>query len=260
MTKFTCTLVLPCLLFALGCGDEKPVALAEQATGTALQSSAPQTASAVAFKAKKEGAVSFLMDAPLEKIFGKVPDALDGTLYVDVSDLSKTTGNVAVDLSTLKLTQQKRKDEKDEKSEFGAEKEESSQNDHAREWLEIDEKVAEDKRTKNKRVEFRITSIKSVSKKDVSADKGPTTVSVVAEGEFLLHGRVSKKTVELDVTLDMDGGKAKSIKAKSKTPFAANLPEHDVGPRDDVGKILKGVLAKKVGKDAMVSLDFEFTP
>lgn len=260
MTNLSRSLVVPCLFLALGCGEDKKVELAAEASGTALQSSAPQTAAAVAFKAKKAGSVSFLMEAPIEKIFGKVPDATDGTLYVDVSDLSKTTGNVAVDLSTLKITQQKRKDEKDEKSDFGEEKEETKQNEHAREWLEIDDKVAEEKRTKNKRVEFRITSIKSVSKKDVSAEKGPTTVAVVADGEFLLHTRVSKKSVELDVTLDMDGGKAKSIKVKTKTPFAANLPEHDIGPRDDVGKILSGVLAKKVGKDAMVSLDFEFTP
>jgi hypothetical protein len=242
--------------FLVGCGDEQPVQLAASATASTLQSSAPQTAAAVELKVNKTGSVRFTMEAPLENIFGKVPDSLSGNLFVDLTDLTKSTGNLAVDLSTLDLVQRKRPDEK---SEYGEEKREEKQNEHARQWLEIDEKVAEEARNKNKRIEFRITTIKEASKKDISKESGDVSVTVVAEGDFLLHQRVSKKTVELEATITVEGGKPKAIKLKTKKPFSVSLPEHDIGPRDDVGKVLKE-LAPKVAKDAMVELDLSLAP
>jgi BMFP domain-containing protein YqiC len=243
-----------CLLVA--CGNKEPLQLAATATASALQSAAPQTAAAVELKVKKSGTVTFIMEAPIEKIFGKVPESLSGNLFVDVTDLSKTTGNIAVDLSTLDLVQRKRPDDK---SDYGEEKREEKQNLHAREWLEIDEKVPEEARNKNKRIEFRITSIKEVSKKDVSKETGDVAVTVVAEGEFLLHQRVSKKTVELEATISVEGGKPKGIKLKTKKPFAVDLPEHGIGPRDDIGKVLKE-LSSKVGREAKIDLDLQLAP
>jgi hypothetical protein len=250
-------IVCAAILTATGCTKEEPVKLAASATAEKLASSAPQTAAAAEFTVKKSGAVTFLMEAPIEKIYGKVPEALEGNLFVDLKDLSKTTGNIAVNLSTLELVQRKKKDAAD--AEYGEEKKEPKQNEHAQQWLEIDEKVEAKNREKNQRVEFRITGIKEVSKKDISAEKGAVVVTVTAEGEFLLHQRVSKKSVELEVTFEVDAGKAKSIKLKTKKPFAVNLPEHDIGPRDNVGKVLTE-LAPKVAKDAMVELDFTFDP
>jgi hypothetical protein len=256
MKPATIALFSPVLVLLLACGDKEPVQLAASATASALQSSAPLTAAAVELKVQKAGTVNFIMEAPIEKIFGKVPESLSGNLFVDLTDLTKTTGNVAVDLSTLDLVQRKRPDEK---SEYGEERREEEQNEHARQWLEIDEKVAEEARNNNKRIEFRITSIKEASKKDVSKETGDVNVTVVAEGDFLLHQRVSKKSVELEVTITVEAGKPKSVKLKTKKPFAVSLPEHDVGPRDNVGKVLTE-LAPKVGKDAMIELDVQLAP
>jgi hypothetical protein len=249
-------LSLTALVSATACNDKEPVQLAASATASALASSAPQTAAAVELKVAKTGTVTFIMDAPIEKIFGKVPESLSGNLFVDLTDLTKTTGNVAVDLSTLNLVQRTRADEK---SEYGEETRKEKQNLHAREWLQIDEKVAEVDRDKNKRIEFRITSIKEASKKDLSKETGDVTVTLVAEGDFLLHQRVSKKSVELEATITVEKGQPKAVKLKTKKPFPVSLPEHDVGPRDDVGRVLTE-LAPKVAKEAMIELDLQLAP
>lgn len=243
-------------LSLVSCGNKEPRQLAPKATSSALDASTPLTPAAVELKVKPSGNVTFIMDAPIEKIFGKVPNAVSGSLFVDLTDLTKTTGNVVVDLSSLDLVQRKRADEK---SEYGEEKREPDQIDHARQWLEIDDKVAQDARSRNRRVEFRIDSVTEASKKDVSRETGDVTVNIVANGDFLLHQRVSKKTVELEVTLGVEGGKPKAMRLKTKRPFPVSLPDHDIGPRDDVGKVLKE-LAPKVAKDAQIELDLQLSP
>lgn len=248
------TVVVACagLLFASGCSSGEAVKLAPSATASALESSAPKTATAKEFTVKKEGSITFTMEAPIEIIRGKIVDGNQGKLFIDAKDLTQTSGNVAVDLSGLELFQRKKADEKDK--DYGEEKKEPKQNEHAREWLEISEKTAEADREKNKRAEFRIASIDSVDKKDVSASDGEVKVAAKASGDFLLHGRVTKHTVELEVTLTVKGGAVTAAKIKTAKPFLVNLREHDVGPRDDVGKGLDR-LQPKVAKEATV--DFE---
>lgn len=240
------------LVLAAGCGSDKAVELAPSATGSALASSAPKSAAAKELAVKKEGSVTFTMEAPIEIIRGKVADANEGKLFIDAKDLTQTTGNIAVDVSAIELFQRKKAAEGDK--DYGEEVKEPKQNDHAREWLEISEKTAEADRTKNKRLEFRISAIDSVDKKDVSATDGEVKVAVKASGDFLLHGRVTKHTVEIEATLTVKGGVVTAAKLKTAKPFAINLREHDVGPRDDVGKGLDR-LQPKVAKEALVSLE-----
>src|SRR5947207_1475017 len=52
--------------------------------------------------------VTFLMDSPLEKIHGDASRGLQGDLFVDLPDISKSTALVKVDLQKLVLYQQKR--------------------------------------------------------------------------------------------------------------------------------------------------------
>lgn len=244
------------LLFTLalgGCDKEKPQ-LAPEVAASALASSAPKTATATALDVDKGVShVSFTMDAAVEKIRGKVTSGVDGQLFLDAKDLSQTTGNVSVDIAGLEIFQRKA----DDAGNFGEETKIEKQNEHAREWLEIGPSAPEEIRKKNARVEFRIASVKA-SKKDVTKESGDVKLDVEATGDFLLHGRVSKKSVSLDVTLTMENGVAKVVHIKTKAPFSVGLEEHDVRPRDTFGKLAAKTLqdlGSKVAKEAQVELD-----
>ena len=115
-----------------GCKDQPQATLAP--TAAALQA-APAAASATDFSVDSASSkVTFLMDSPLEKIDGDASGGLSGELSVDLSDISKSTALVRVDLQKLVLYQQKRGDDKGEYSER---KKSDLQNTHARNWLQI---------------------------------------------------------------------------------------------------------------------------
>jgi len=192
--------------------------------------------------------IEFMMEAPIEKIRGRVENAISGDVFLDPKDLAKTTAHLLVDLSGLELYQQVKNGD-----EFGPEEKKEKQNQHAREWLEID--PAAEARDKNKQAEFVI--------KEVVADPNDVTkmtgaerkVKLTVKGNFLLHGRKSEKTAKLEATFSFDADKASSVVIKTVEPFTVNLAEHDVRPRDALGKTLDE-LAPKVAKDALVSLEF----
>ena len=89
---------------------------------------------------------------------------------------------------------------------------------------------------------------------------GPTRkVTLKAKGDFLLHGRKTEKLAVLEAVFTFDGDKPVAVAVKSMKPMAIGLAEHDVRPRDKFGSLAQKtleVLAPKVAKEAMVSLDF----
>jgi hypothetical protein len=246
--------VAPFVVVLLAGCEEPAKQLAPEAAQSALASSAPKSAGAKEVVVDKGASnVAFTMDAPVEKIRGKVLNAVDGQLFIDPKDLSQTTGNIVVDISGLELFQRKA----DDAGNFGAEEKVEKQNEHAREWLEIGKSAPEDIRKKNARVEFRIASV-TTAKKDVTKDSGDVVFDAEATGDFLLHGRVSKKTVKLAVVLTMENGVPKAVSVKTKSPFSVGLEEHDVRPRDTFGKLAAKTLqdlGSKVAKEAQVELD-----
>ena len=239
----------------IGCGDEAPKKLAPSAEGSSLAASKPKSQSAKKFAVDpSQSKVEFAMDAPREKIRGRVPSGVTGEIFVDPADLSQTTGNVAVDISLLELFQRKA----DESDQFGEESKNELQNKHARSWLEIDDTTPADVRTKNSRVEFAIRSIVSVSAKDVTKMTGDRKVTAVASGDFLLHGRQLSKQVELEITFKFDGDKPVSMTIKSVKPMPIGLAEFDVRPREAFGKLAEKtleLLAPKVAKEAPIMLE-----
>ena len=57
--------------------------------------------------------------------------------------------------------------------------------------------------------------------------------------------------------------KPKSLTIKTKKPMRATLAEHDVKPRDGVGKLAKGafnLLGTKVAETADITLDLKASP
>jgi hypothetical protein len=249
-------------LFAAGCaedGQAKPDKPAVTVAPTSSALAAPKPATMEAKKLtvdKATSKVDFLMEAPEEKIHGKVHGATTGELSIDFMDVTKSTGLIEVDLSGFELFQTKAA--KDGK--FGDEVKVDKQNEHARTWLEISPDAPEEVRKKNSVVQFSITSIEAMGEKNIAKMTGPERkVMLKVTGDFRLHEHKTQKSAELEATFKFDGDKPVSVAVKTVKPFAVGLAEHDVKPRDAFGKFAVktlDILAPKVAKDASVSLEY----
>ena len=241
-----------CVLGALGCGDEPSKNAAP--TATALESAKPASAEALAFVVdSKASKAAWTMEAPIEKIFGELPAGLSGQLFIDPKDLTKTTGLLEGDLSTLDLFQQKRKDEKDEKSEFGERVRSDKQNEHARAWLQLEK----DKAFAKSQFAIKKLSTDTADLTKLSGAERKVTGSLT--GELLVHGRKAERTVKFEATFTFAGDKISKVTAKTLEPLDVNLEEFDVRPHDPGGKTLQA-LAPKVAKSAPVMIDLVALP
>jgi hypothetical protein len=251
------------ILAAAGCTETAPTPDKTAATTTATAAATaavapPRMASPGAVKLSVDTAsskVDFMMEAPQEKIAGHVPGATTGDLQIDVMDLTKSTGAIAVDISGIEIVQTKA----DKDGKFGAETKSEPQNKHARTWLEISPDTPDKERKENSRVTLTIKSIEVTGEKNLLKIPGAERkVSLKVTGDFTLHGKTVPKVAELDATFKMDGDKPVSVAIKSTKPFAVGLAEHDVKPRDAFGKLASktlDLLSPKVNKEAQVTLD-----
>ncbi len=247
------------LVGAVGCED-KPAAPATVVApvSSGLAPVKPAVMGAVKLTVDKAPSkIDFMMEAPKEKIHGKVEGATSGELNVDPNDLTKSTGLLTIDISTLEIFQAVA-DEKDGK--FSEEKKSDLQNKHARTWLEISDDAPAKERAENAKVQFSIKSIDVRGEKSLAKMTGPERkVTLLARGEFLLHGHKAEKTTPLDATFKFDGDKLVSVAVKSEKPIAVDLAEFDVKPRDAFGRFAAktlDVLSPKVNKEALVSVEF----
>jgi len=245
-----------------GCKEKPSSQLAP--TASALQA-APAAATATHFSVDPATSkVTFLMDSPLEKIDGDASGGLSGDLFVDLSDLGKSTALVKVDLQKLVLYQQKRGEEKDGYSER---KKSDLQNEHARNWLQIVPRagdVTPEQAEANRWVEFKIDKLDAVSLPNVAGAAGnERKLTATATGEFRLHGRKQSKTAKLEIVVEYEADKPRSLHVRTVEPLNIGLEEFEVNPRDDAGKFVKTLsdalssnLKGKVAQQAPVVLDF----
>ena len=248
-----------------GCKDKPSAQLAP--TASALVA-APAAASAKQFKVDSATSkVTFLMDSPLEKIDGDASGGLSGDLFVDLSDLGKSTALVKVDLQKLVLYQQKRGDEK---AGYGQRQKSDLQNEHARNWLQIVPRagdVTAEQAEANRWAEFKIEKLEAPSASNVTTATGnERRLTATATGDFRLHGRKQTKSAKLELTVIYQGDQARSIHVKTTEPLAIGLEEFEVNPRDDAGKFVKTLtealtsnLKGKVAQQAPIELDFTAT-
>jgi hypothetical protein len=241
---------------ALGCespgGSGEPLPAA-----SALAAPAPPAASSAAkFVVDAEKSqVELAMDAALERIRGYVPGGLEGQIDVDLMDLTRSTGFIAVDLGRLELTQSV----KDEETEtFLEAKQNGLQNEHARMWLEIGADAPDDMRRRYRRAEFAIREVTDASEKNVQAMKGnERQVTFIAKGDFLLHGKKATKSVNMQATFRYDGDKPVSVSVVSLSPLVVNLEDHDVRPREAYAVLAKqtlDLLSPRVAREAEIRL------
>jgi hypothetical protein len=249
-----------------GCKDKPKVDLAPVASAALV--AAPTAATATQFAVDSASSkVTFLMDSPLEKIDGDAAGSLQGDLFVDLTDISKSTALVKVDLQKLVLYQQKRDGDK---GDYSQRSKSDLQNTHARNWLQIaprDGDVTAEQAEANRWAEFKIDKMDNASVTNVAAATGATrTFTATASGDFRLHGRKQTKSAKLEITVSYQGDKARSIHVKTVEPLQIGLEEFEVNPRDDAGKFVKSVtealssnLKGKVAQEAPVVLDFTAT-
>ncbi len=162
------------LCTALGCNKDKAAEQKLAPTASALEAAMPKAPTASAFSVdSSSGSFTFLMDSPLEKIDGDAPKSLQGDLYIDPADLTKSTALVKADLKLLTLYQQKRGDDKGDYSER---KKSDLQNEHARGRLQLDVKEGEvtpEQAETNRWAEIKILKLDNLSATDVTKMTGP---------------------------------------------------------------------------------------
>jgi hypothetical protein len=254
---------------ALGCNKEKPAEGKLAPTASALEAAMPQAPGAAPFSVDTESShFTFLMDSPLEKIEGEAPKSVSGELFIDPSDLSRSSALVKADLKLLTLYQQKRGDDKEA---YGERKKSDLQNEHARGWLELDAKdgeVSPAQAETNRFAELKIAKLDGLSASDVTKLTGPERkVTATASGDFRLHGRKATKSAKIELNFKFAGDKLESVEVKTLEPFVIALEEFEIHPRDAAGKVVKKLsealasnLKGKVAKEAPVAVSFVAKP
>ncbi len=242
--------------FLVACGGP-PVELAPKAEKLTIEAPKSKGAQRLVIDAAG-GKLEFDMQAPVEKIRGRVPPtAVSGEIFVDPTDLTKTTGLVHVDLRELELFQ---RTAPAEGQAFGEETKNDTQNAHARQWLEISPDTPDDVLKKNSLIEFSLREVKDASANDLSKLTGPERkVTFTATGEFLLHQRKATKSVKLEATFAWAGDAPTAVTVKSVEPLEIGLDEYDVRPREGFSKLAAKTLqalSPKVASAAQVTIEF----
>jgi hypothetical protein len=235
------------LLVALAACEKKEETRPQPAATSLAPSKAEPSASVVKLQLDAKGTASIDMPAPQEHIKADATN-VTGSLDVDPSDLTRSRGDIKVDLATLTTRT------------FADQEKNESQTTHARTWLQV---VVGGKTNEEMRwAVFAIRSIDGVAEKDLSKVAAGAddvrTVKMTLHGELLIHGH--KKDTLAKVEVRFKGAKPASLEVKTLEPMRVVLKDFDVKPRDAVGVIAQrafGLLGTKVAETADVSLEMK---
>lgn len=256
-------------LSSAGCDDKKAPNVAPAASSLAPATPPPPGSMVMKFTIEESGTADLVLEAPKEKIKAKTTAAL-GELDVDLMNLTNSRGEVKVDLTTLTTSTF------DEKERPG---DNAAQTTHARTWLEVADgekgPLEESVKKANRYAVYAIRAVENVAPGSdltkVPATKDGAdevrTVTLSTKGELLVHGHKVEREAEIELQALYEPGaaadKPKALVIKSKSPLKVVLAEHDVKPRDGLGKIAKGafnLLGTKVAENALITLAFRAKP
>ena len=250
-------------LSALACDKGSDGVQVAPSASALAPSVAPATSMIVHYAIDPKGHTAIDMPGPKEHIKAETTVA-GGTVDLDLMNLANTRGEVKVDLQSLATHT------------FDKEDDNKLQTEHAQTWLEAASKLPADQSMPNRFAVFAIRSIENPSVTD--ATKAPFTpgkdgkqekkISATVKGEFLVHGHKVDKSADVDVTLIYPAGaklddKPAQIAIQTKTPMVVTLDEHDIKPRDNVGKIAKqafNLLGTKVADKAGITFELTASP
>lgn len=231
---------------ALGCGrSDAPSSAGPAAT-------APPAIEGRRYEVEPIGAFGVRIAAPLETFVAEAT-AVSGWIAFVPSDLTRARGELEVDLASL-VTRT-----------FG-DASDDTQTRHAREWLGLGAGVDPATRELHRRARFTIARVVVASAPrlaDVAVDGGARAVRFSIEGTLLLHGRAAKKTVELEAAFEGPAEAPSRVRVRTAIAFPVSLVEHDVKPRDTLGRFVKGTLeavGRKLDDKALVTVAFSARP
>jgi len=251
-----------CGLVLVACSKkEKEIPLAPAASALEVSKA---TSMAVHFEVQKDGKTTIDLIGPkkIEHIKA-VTSASDGSLDVDLMDVSKSVGEVKVDLTTMTMHT------------FDDQEKNDTQTGHALNWMEIGSDYPTETREKYKWAIFAIRSIDNASASDVSkvaatkeGSEDVRTITFTAHGEMLVHEHKANKDLSMEARFywpsnaDAQKTKPDHIVFATKSPLKITLKEHDVRPRDTSGKLLQWSteLITKVADDADVTFELSAKP
>jgi polyisoprenoid-binding protein YceI len=230
-------------------GAATPGAAAHGTPAAAASGNTPAPSGA-ALKASR-GKMTFLIDAPLEKIKGQAED-VQGTISLDPSDLSKTRGELGFKMATLTTTT------------FGKAKDDAAQSEHARNWMQVGPESAEADKARYAWSKFTVRSVEATPGKlaDAREENGVRTVKGKVTGDLEVHGVKSPKTFAFTATIKGPVDAPTEVTIKSDAPFDLSMKEHQIMPRDKIGGLLSGALdkiGKKIDDKVQVSLELTAT-
>jgi hypothetical protein len=249
----------------LACSKQKAPEQELAPVASALEAALPQAPGAIPLRIdSSSSSLTFSMDSPLEKIHGEAPKSLQGELFVNPSDLTKSSGLVKADLKLLTLYQEKRADEQ---AAYGERTKSDKQNEHAQDWLQLNAKQGEvtaEQAESNRWAELKILALENPSATDVTKLSGAERkVTATVSGDFRLHGRKASKRAKVELNFKYAGDELQAVEVKTLEPFPITLEEFEVHPRDAAGKLVKTLseaiasnLKGKVAQDAPVTVSF----
>lgn len=191
----------------------------------------------------EDSSATFLVDAPLEKIKGRYA-RVGGWVKVDVRDLTTAHGELRVDLSSLSTHT------------FPQAHRNSQQTDHALQWMEVAAGAGKAAKRGFRKARFRIQGIER-AEPAVASTQAPTRAAV--RWQLQLHGVGVDKTVGVIATFAGARGPVE-MGIRTESPLVVSMVEHDIKPRDELGKLMTNLLAElgqKVVDDVQVSLDLK---
>lgn len=242
------------LLVALAGCESKPERAPAPAASVLAPSTAPATAKTRPFVVDPSGTTSVDMPGKGEHIKARTT-AARGTLTIEPTALQNSRGEVQIDLTTLTT------------STFDDAKKNATQTTHARTWLEVvvDGAVKEENRFATLAIRsIDVTGESDLTKIPLSA--GARQVKAVVHGDVLIHGHKVERAVP--VLLDFSyadgapGDAPSALRIRTEKPMNIVLKDHEVMPRDPVGKLLTWTseLTNRVATDANIDVDLKASP
>jgi polyisoprenoid-binding protein YceI len=198
---------------------------ATASTSTAASAALPPAPppSPVPFVVEPFGAAVFVLKAPSDKIADVkgLAKAFSGDLSIVPSDLTRTTGNVAVDLSSL------------ETHGAGDDAVDGEATARLRDALEVGKTTVKEPLRLTR---FTLRSIDEVSEKNVfDLPRDARSVTLKATGDLDLHGVKQERKVELTLTFTMTGGAVSRVTVRTAQPILVSLPAFGVKPPAPLG-------------------------
>jgi polyisoprenoid-binding protein YceI len=200
----------------IACDEPKGAAPADAAPASAAL---PAPAPPVSFAVEPFGAAVFVVKAApggAGKDLKGLAKAFSGELSIVPSDLTRTTGSVAVDLAGLATHG------------VGDDAADGEATARLRDALEVGKDTLKEPL---RLARFTLRSIDEVSEKNVfDLPRDSRSVTLKATGDLDLHGMKQEKKVELTLAFTMTGGAVSRVTVRTAQPLLVSLPAHGVKP------------------------------